>query len=203
VPGSLEHVLDRARALGLLGPGPIEAHLAHTTAFERAVPVPPQRLLDLGSGAGVPGLILARHWPDTAVVLLESQARRGEFLDGAVAELGVEDQVTVVVARAELAGRDPSLREGFDLVTARGFGKPATTAECGRAFCAPGGLLLVSEPPDAPDARWPAAGLATLRFQDEGVHAEATGRVRRLRAVGPCPEDVPRRDGIPASRPRF
>lgn len=196
-------VLTSARAQGLLGSGPIERHIRHADAFVVAAGEHPSALLDLGSGAGVPGLVLARAWPATAIVLLESAARRGAFLEEAVAQLGLGHQVRVLVARAEVAGRDASLRERFDVVTSRSFGPPAVTAECGASFLTPAGALLVSEPPDAPADRWPSAGLAALGLLDEGVTATAGAHVRRLRRHGPLPETVPRRDGMPAKRPRF
>ena len=76
---SLEAVLERARDLGFLGPGPIDRHIAHADAFLAAVPDPPPSFLDLGSGGGVPGLILASVWRCT-VVLLDAQERRARFL---------------------------------------------------------------------------------------------------------------------------
>ncbi len=196
-------MLESARACGLLGPGPIQGHIRHADVFIAAVETIPSALLDLGSGAGVPGLVLARAWPTTAIVLLDSAARRGAFLEGAVAHLGLGEHVRVVVARAEVAGRDASLRGRFDVVTSRSFGPAAVTAECGAAFLAPAGLLLVSEPPGAPAERWPPAGLAALGLVDEGVTATAGAHVRRLRRNRPLADSVPRRDGIPAQRPLF
>lgn len=196
-------VLVAARSAGLLGPGAIEDHVHHTAGFAAAAGAMPASLLDLGSGGGVPGLVLARCWPATVVVLLDSAARRGAFLEEAVARLGLGDRVRVVVARAEVAGRDGSLRARFDVVTSRSFGPPPVTAECGAAFVAPDGVLLVSEPPDAPPGRWPAPGLERLGLVDEGVTATAAAHIRRFRRCGLLPAAVPRRDGIPAKRPLF
>ncbi len=199
----LAAVLASARDRGLLGSGPIERHIRHADVFIAAAGASPSALLDMGSGGGVPGLVLARAWPTTAIVLLDSATRRGAFLEEAVARLGIGHQVRVVVARAEVAARDASLRGRFDVVTSRSFGPPAVTAECGAAFLTPAGVLLVSEPPEAPADRWPPAGLAALGLIDEGVTATAGAHVRRLRRHGLLDESVPRRDGIPAKRPRF
>ncbi|HLH99324.1 MAG TPA: RsmG family class I SAM-dependent methyltransferase [Acidimicrobiales bacterium] len=161
-------VLDASKAAGFLGPGPAAAHVAHGMGFVAAwLAVRPDRdprcLLDLGSGGGVPGLVLAFAWPDTEVVLLDGSAKRTGWLADAVAGLDLEDRVRVVAARAEEAGRGP-LRGAVELVTARSFGPPAVTAECAAGFLAPDGVLLVAEPP----ARAGAAG-----FRDAGAPADA------------------------------
>ena len=199
----LRAVLERSRRLGFLGPGSLRVHEQHGEGFAVGLDEPPGRLLDLGSGGGVPGLVLARRWPTAEVVLLDAAERRCEFLRAAVAELGWGNRVSVVRARAEEAGRDAGLRGTFDVVTARGFGPPAVTAECGAPFLRPGGHLVVSEPPDDDDAsRWPAAALAAL-----GLVAERTWRepfhYRSLRQAHPCPDRYPRRTGQPAKRPLF
>lgn len=196
-------VLSRSRALGFLGPGPVEAHIEHAAAFAAAVSRPPARLLDLGTGGGVPGLALAARWPSTTVTLLDAQERRTAFLADAVAGLGWEARVAVVTGRAEVVGRDERHRGAYDVVTARSFGPPAVTAECGAPFLAPGGVLVVAEPPGAPPGRWPAAGLEALGLEDGGVVRTGTAGVRRLRLTGTVPDRYPRRDGLPARRPLF
>jgi 16S rRNA (guanine527-N7)-methyltransferase len=157
-------------------------------------------VVDLGSGGGVPGLVLAARWPSASVVLLDASERRTAFLSDAAARLA-PGRVTVCRARAEDAGRDPALRGLADLVTARGFGPPAVTAECAAPLLRVGGRLIVSEPPEGP-GRWPweplaEFGLAPLRE----IRAPAAYAV--LVQVDPCPDRFPRRVGIPAKRPRF
>jgi 16S rRNA (guanine527-N7)-methyltransferase len=193
-------VLERARGLGLLGPGPVAAHLEHALGYLPALAGTTGRVVDLGSGGGVPGLPLAEARPDLQLVLVDASARRGAFLESAVATLGLADRVTVVVGRAEAVGRGP-LRGAADAVVARSFGPPAATAECAAPLLRPGGTLLVSEPPDAAD-RWPAHGLARLGLEAAGPPT-GTPRIQVLVQVRACPEDFPRRDGVPAKRPLF
>jgi len=200
---ALVAVLERSRDLGFLGPGPVERHVEHAAAFAAAVVAPPVRALDLGAGGGVPGLVLARRWPDSGWTLLDAQARRCTFLVDAVAELGLDDRVEVVHGRAEVAGREVGRRAAYDLVVARSFAAPAVTAECGAAFLQVGGTLVVAEPPDADPARWPADGLAGFGLEDDGVVRQAGASVRRLTLVRPLDERFPRRDGMPAKRPLF
>lgn len=140
-------VLERSRRLGFLGPGSLRVQVDHALGFARGAAGPPDRFLDLGSGGGVPGLVLALWWPDSRAVLLDASARRCAFLGEAIDELGCGARVTVVRARAEEVGRRDGLREGFDLVVARGFGPPAVTAECAAPLLRVGGRLIVSEPP--------------------------------------------------------
>jgi len=189
--------LSRAQHLGFLGPGPVEEHLTHAQGF--AIVDEPRSALDLGSGAGVPGLVLAARWPDSAWVLLDGQARRGAFLVDAVGRLGLTHRVQVVVERAERAAHRSDLRGSFDLVVARSFGPPAVTAECAAGFLRTGGHLVVSEPPDDDAARWPAAALAKLGLHDEGRR----GNVRLVTCVDTPDPSVPRREGVPGKHPRW
>jgi 16S rRNA (guanine527-N7)-methyltransferase len=220
---AIESVLTRSRSLGFLGPGSVRVQLEHARGFA-AGPVGlggdfPRRVLDLGSGGGVPGLVLAYAWPDAQLVLLDAAARRTAFLESAVAELGFGARVQVVRRRGEEAGRDLSLRGRFDVVVARGFGPPAVTAECAAPFLHVGGRLLVSDPPadgsgdleeeptsgdcpGGPPDRWPATGLDLVGLAAEASWA-APFRYRSLVLTRPCPERLPRRVGVPAKRPLF
>lgn len=157
-------------------------------------------LVDLGSGGGVPGLVLAVLWPETRCLLLESQQRRARFLE-TWSERLAPSNCTVLRARAEEAGRDRRWREQADVVAARAFGPPAVTAECGAPFLRIGGRLLVSEPPEGEAGRWPTAELARLglgpaeRVEGGGASAVLIDKVRALH------ERWPRRPGIPNKRP--
>lgn len=203
---TLTDVLERARSLGFLGDGPVLAHVHHAEAFSTAIDTAGRfdgRALDLGSGGGVPGLILAVRFPSSRWTLLDSMERRTTFLATAIADLGLDDRVDVVTARAEVLGHDPMFRGRFDVVTARSFGSPAAVAECGAAFLRPGGRLIVSEPPGATGVRWPATGLAPLGLAPRGLVRAGTGTVEVLEAVEACPARFPRRVGVPTRRPLF
>jgi 16S rRNA (guanine527-N7)-methyltransferase len=205
-------VLERSRSLGFLGPGSVRVHVDHADGFAAGLEQPPpSRFLDLGSGGGVPGLVLSLRWVDSEAVLLDARVRRCGFLEEAVQSLGLADRVTVVCARAEEAGRRVDLRARFDLVVARGFGRPATTAECGAPFLRVGGTLAVSEPPLDDGAiasggglstRWDPAGLARVGLALGRSWVQQYG-YQALQQVEPCPPQYPRRTGIPAKRPLF
>ena len=92
----------------------------------------------------------------------------------------------------------------MDLVTARGFGPPAVTAECAAPFLVLGGQLLVSEPPESdPDSRWPAAGLALLGMNLDQVTSPTPAHYAVIDQGERCPDRYPRRVGIPVKRPLF
>ncbi len=199
---TLADVLEEARRRGYLGPGPITRHIGHAESFAEVIDAPPGHGLDLGSGGGVPGLVLAARWPDTRWVLLDAGRRRAAFLDHATVELGLR-QVTVVHGRAEVAGRDPALRGNFDVVCARSFGRPAVTAECASPFLAVGGRLVVSDPPRGDGERWPNDQLARLGLAVHGHPETAGAHFTVLAQHQACPEEFPRRPGVPVRRPLF
>jgi 16S rRNA (guanine527-N7)-methyltransferase len=202
----LEDVLDGARRAGYLGPGPVVGHVDHALGFAAAAVDTPARAVDLGSGGGVPGLVLALWWPASRWDLLDANARRVAFLAEASRTLGVADRVAAVHERAEAFGRVPTHRGRYDLVTARSFGPPAVVAECAAPLLRVGGRLVVSEPPVPDPDRWPATGLAAVGLSAEPVpsagHDEGP-RYQVMVATGTCPQRFPRRVGIPVKRPLF
>ena len=183
--------LAQARALGFLGPGAVEAHVEHAESFLRQLPLLGEggRGLDLGSGGGIPGLVLAWHLPSWRWVLVDSARRRTSFLVAAAATLGLAGRVQVIRARAEALGHDPMHRLSYDTVTARSFAPPPVTAEVGGAFVCHGGVLLVADPPDQP-GRWDRQMLAQLGLEDLG--ASATPAIRTLARVGALDDRYPR-----------
>lgn len=160
--------LAQARALGFLGPGSLEAHEASARLFLDALGTITSPALDLGSGGGVPGLLLAAADVTVSWVLLDANRRRTSFLASAVAELGWASRVTVVRERAEVASHEERLREQFAVVVARSFAAPPVTAECAAGFVRVGGRLAVADPPEGGGERWNAAALLLLGLLPEG-----------------------------------
>lgn len=189
----LVEVLSDARNQGLLGPGPVERHIAHADAWAAHLPVP-DLFVDLGSGGGIPGLVFLGRWPRG--ILVESRPRRAAWLEEAASRLGWGDRVRVECARAEELGRG-TLREAADLVVARLFGAPAPTAECAAALVRVGGLVSVSEPPTG--ERWPEGPLQELGLGSPIWIDDP--RVVIIHKEISTPDRYPRRPGIPAKRP--
>jgi 16S rRNA (guanine527-N7)-methyltransferase len=209
VADDLDEILRLAQDLGMLGPGPISEHRRHAEELSRLALSGLEgegsiHFLDLGSGGGLPGLVLAWGLPESDRLtggLLDSQQRRGVFLADAVDRLGVAGRIEIVSARAEDAARDDAHHERYDLVIARAFGAPAVTAECAVAFLRPGGRLVVSEPPASDPARWDDVQLATLGLSPPELRAGAHAHAAVLHRVGDLDARWPRRPGIPSKRP--
>jgi 16S rRNA (guanine527-N7)-methyltransferase len=200
---ALLQVLEDSRAAGFLGPGPIEAHVQHAQVFLDAGDLT-GRVMDLGSGGGLPGLVLALTRPATEFTLLDAMERRCRFLAGAIERLELGDRVEVVCGRAEELAHSPALRGRFPIVVSRSFGAPAVTAECAVGFLAgPGAQLLVSEPPSSDPQRWPADGVELLGLRLGPRVVGAGGSVQVLELHSSVSPRLPRRVGVPAKRPLF
>lgn len=200
---------------GFIGPGDLEGHVSHSLAFVEIVDrlsrdlegLPEPVLVDLGTGGGLPGLVLARSLPHWRTVLVEGSTRRGAWLESAISALSLEARVSLLVRRAEDVGRQGDSRGVASVVTARAFGPPPVVAECAAPLLCVGGTLVVSEPPmdpsrsDSLTQRWPQGPLATLGL-DSAVPIDVAGRAFvTIRSLEACPERYPRRAGIPAKRP--
>ncbi len=203
-------VLEQAATLGFLGEAPVDDQVDHALGFvaavEEAIGIQPRAVLDLGSGGGLPGLVVACCWPDARIVLVDANERRTRFLsEVVVGPLPGTPPVEVIRGRTEVLGREGGLRECFDLVTSRSFGRPAVTAENGSSFLEVGGWLVVSEPPDVPSVvRWPTAGLATVGLTSvAAIRPPDRFGYQILRKSEPISDRYPRRTGIPTKRPIF
>lgn len=193
-----------------MGPGPVEPHLENAQGFARAIvahargEAPGGLVIDLGSGAGLPGLALAEEWSSSRWWFVDSNQRSVDFLRQAVDELGLGRRASVIQGRAEELGHDPELRGRATMVVARSFGPPAVTAECAAGFLGVGGLLVVSEPPEPGPERWPAAGLAMLKqglVRTTGT--ESGHHFAVIEQVELVADRYPRRTGVPKRRPLF
>jgi 16S rRNA (guanine527-N7)-methyltransferase len=202
---ALRAALERARAAGFLGPGPVQPHLEHAVGFldaaEAALGREPANFADLGTGGGIPGLVLALRWTGSRGVLIDSNQRRGAGLREAVLALGLEGRIEVLEQRAEVVGRLGPYREHFEVVTARSFGGPAVTAEIAAGLVMVGGVLVVSEPPDPAAGRWPPDQLAELGFHAAELVECARAHFAVVRKSAIAPEGFPRPVGRPAKRP--
>jgi 16S rRNA (guanine527-N7)-methyltransferase len=165
------------------------------------------RVIDVGSGAGFPGLPMAIVDRSLQVTLLESNARRADFLRTATTALGLTE-VEVVQARAEDAGRNGDLREHFDVAVARALAPLNVLVELALPLVTSSGLLATPKGERATDELADAASaIAALGAQaeeplalplPEGVPAQLVLVVRRDGELDPR---YPRRAGIPSKRP--
>ena len=165
------------------------------------------RVLDVGSGAGFPGVPLRIAFPDLRMELLEATGKKAAFLRELVDALGLLD-VAVHHGRAEDLGRDPTLRGAFDAVLVRGVAKLATLAELTLPFLRVGGVLVAhkSAGVDA-EVSGAAEAVRTLGGAEPVVHTVGApglddGRTLVVvEKVTETPGKYPRRSGMPAKRP--
>jgi 16S rRNA (guanine527-N7)-methyltransferase len=161
-------------------------HVPECVALAGLLPAGPARLLDVGSGGGFPGIVIAIARPELEVHLLDSTAKKTEFLSSAAEDLGLTN-VTVHTGRAEELARG-ELRSSFDLVTARAVAVLDRLLTWTVPFLAAGGVLYAvkgerwrEELEQATDAlrRTGARLLATPDDlpQPQGARSEAWPRV--------------------------
>jgi len=162
------------------------------------------RIVDVGSGGGLPGLPLKIVRPDLEVTLIESDQSKAAFLVQACAELGLAG-VTIVAQRAEEAGQDRRHRETYDLAVARAVAPLPVLVELCLPLVKVGGRLLAqkTETEDVAAAQ-PAiellGGELTGAFPAPSA-ARHGGTVVIVLKVRPTPAAYPRRPGVPARQP--
>lgn len=141
----LVDALTEAQHLGFLGARPITEVVEHAGAFVQALKTlsAGARVIDLGSGGGVPGLVIAAARPDLHVTLLDRRTKRTDFLERNVRRMGWTERVSVVATDVAAFHPDPL----FDAAVARGFGPPAETLSVAVRLARVGGRVVISEPP--------------------------------------------------------
>lgn len=164
------------------------------------------RLMDVGTGAGMPGIPLKIALPHLKVVLLEATTKKTVFLRHLVERLNLKE-VEVVGGRAEEIAHQPAYREQFDLVLSRAVAAMSALAELTLPFCRLGGLLIVQKKGDIGEEVHQASRAITLlggRLR-EVKEIELKGLEGRLLVVvdkvSPTPSAYPRRPGLPSRRP--
>ncbi len=169
---------------------------------------PTGRVVDVGSGAGFPGIPLAIACPGLEVTLVDSLGKRVRFLTEVVAGLGLSESVSVVQARAEDLGRMPEHRERYSYAVTRAVGSLSVLAE----YCLPlvrrGGAMVAMKGPAA-FAETEAAeravrvlggsGLTTLAWVLPGGGEERV--IVTVKKLGTTPPTYPRRAGLPSKQP--
>jgi 16S rRNA (guanine527-N7)-methyltransferase len=142
------------RMTALESPGAIVEDLfIDSLLFLALLPPRPLALVDIGAGAGIPGLPLRLADPAIAVTLVEARRKRVSFLLAAQRELDLRD-VIVKEGRAEgLLEREPNLGAAFDVVVARSVGPAVALLPLARKYLKVGGLLVVAGPPNPPPQR--------------------------------------------------
>lgn len=165
-----------------------------------------ERLIDIGSGAGVPGIPLAILKPRVAVTLLEATAKKAAFLRHCLEALGLQ-HVRVVHDRAETAAHLPELRARFDVAVARAVAPLPVLVELALPFLHRGGTLVALKGRQAAtEARQALAAIGICGGGSPLIapFIDDPADERRLIVVSKrstTPRELPRRPGLPAQQP--
>ena len=163
-----------------------------------------RKIVDIGSGGGLPGLPLKIARPDLALTLVEADETKAAFLVQACAKLGLGD-VEVVARRAEDLGHDPGYRETFDVAVARALAPMRVLVELCLPLVRVGGRLLAQKT-DKEEVETALHAIGVLGGSLESVHsapsaARRSGTVVVVSKVRGTPDEYPRRPGVPSRKP--
>jgi 16S rRNA (guanine527-N7)-methyltransferase len=166
---------------------------------------PAGRWMDLGTGGGLPGLVLAYRHPDVEWVLVDATAKKVAAVRSFAAALEL-DNVTALQGRAESLAHEVAHRGAYGGVVCRAVAQLPVLLELTRGFLSADGLLVAMKGPNwTAELARAAAAMRILGFAD--VHSAAlplpdrSSWVVTMRANGPPPEGYPRRDGLPKQQP--
>lgn len=177
------------------------------TCLETGLLVPGCRVIDVGTGAGFPGLPLAMACPEISVTLLDSLKKRLLFLEEVIAKTKTENAVTVH-ARAEDGGRNPKFREHFDVAVSRAVSRLSVLCEYTLPYVKVGGTLIAMKGPSAKEELDEAKrAISVLGGGD--VHIQKTKLTDEnlshclvlIKKVRPTPTIYPRKAGTPTKSP--
>lgn len=144
MPDQLVRVLSEIQRRGGIGRGPVEDAIEHAQSFVDAIPAGSATVIDLGSGGGLPALVIAERRPELDVTLVERRAKRADLLRYGIHALQLGHRARVIEA-------DVHKRPGLgpvDVVTARSFGPLAEVFRAAAVLVRPGGVCIVSTPPE-------------------------------------------------------
>ena len=166
-----------------------------------------KRFIDVGAGAGFPGLPLKIALPGIRLTLLEATGKKTSFLQAVVSELELSE-VDIVTGRAEEVAHQVDHRHSYDVALARALAPMVTLVELTLPFLRQGGMLVAQKGEDpameVADADYAVALLGGRLHRVTAVTVpglEAARHLVQVDKVSPTPDQYPRRPGIPKKRP--
>ncbi len=166
-----------------------------------------ERIIDVGSGAGFPGIPLKILYPKIGLILLEATQKKAQFLRKVIVALGLDD-VAVANERAEIIGQGKGYRESFGIAVSRAVAALPVLLEYCLPLLSPGGYFFAFKGPGVEEEMRASAGVAEiLGGEVSGIHdfvlpgGQGDRKIVVYRKTGPSDPKYPRRPGIPVKRP--
>ena len=182
-------------------------HFLDSLSAARAVPPGAARLIDVGAGAGFPGLPIKIARPEVEVTLLEATRKKCDFLQAVVNELQLAD-VLIVNARAEEAGRMEAHRAQYDVAIARGVGEMPVLIEYLLPLVKIGGVAVAQKSREViHDVERAEFAITTLGGRLDDIVSVSVPELNEARylvvieKIAATPEKYPRRAGMPSKKP--
>ena len=193
-------LLETNRKFNVSGANTPEELLPHLLDSLSIVPYVHGPLVDIGSGGGLPAIPIAIAI-GAPVTLVESTTKKAAFLEAVLGTLHLEGRV--IPQRAELAGRDPALRDHFACATARAVSSAPTVLELTVPFLRVGGVAVLQRggmDDRERNAVMDAAPMLGAHVADV-IRLEGERRVLLVKKTAATPQRFPRRTGVPEKRP--
>jgi 16S rRNA (guanine527-N7)-methyltransferase len=184
----------------------LQRHIEDSLAIARFLNLAGQKIVDIGSGAGFPGLILGMAFQEIELVLIESDQKKSFFLQSVISDLGINN-ISVIPQRAEEIGRHNIYRESFDLAISRAVAPINVLAEYAIPLLKVGGELVLwkgksfQEEIDKAKQALEILGGELKRVEEYDLGDERKRVLVFIGKVKPTAKGFPRRTGIPAKRP--
>lgn len=185
----------------------LKKHFMDSLSLVKVIKPHKERILDLGTGAGFPGIPLKIAFPDTEIVLLDSLNKRINFLNEVIKILGVQ-KITAVHGRAEDYGRNPDYREGFDLCVSRAVARLQILSEYCLPFVKTGGYFIpyksgqIDEELEAADKAVHILGARLIKTEEfELPGTDISRSLVLIHKTGSTPKKYPRNAGKPVKEP--
>ncbi len=182
-------------------------HFLDSLSAVRSIPPDLIKLIDVGAGAGLPGLPIKLARPEISLTLLEATRKKCDFLKAVIDDLGLSN-VQVINARAEEAGQREEHREQYDIAIARALAEMPTLIEYLLPLVQVGGLALAQKSKEAEkETQRATAAIATLGGRLREVLPVVVPELNESRylviveKIAGTPEKYPRRTGVPSKKP--
>lgn len=180
-------------------------HFTDALTLLDIIPPGAKNIIDIGSGAGFPGIPLKIARPDMAITLVEAVGKKVEFSNHVISKLNLKN-IEAVQARAEELGHDKKYREQFDVAVARAVASLPIVLEYSLPFVKVGGIFIAQKSKGDEEINQSGKALAALGGKIiKTIPINVTGLEDRQLIIvekqTPTPQDYPRRTGVPHKKP--